>query len=109
MRSPRRHCSLTCELASTRLLCKLSCRAHGNTSSIAFRLLAPSLPSRIDYHTQSISVITTEQPMDSNTPPEVLAQTTAHADAAQDDHPEGATIRRQVSLVPNSDYSLLSC
>ncbi|RYF50489.1 MAG: hypothetical protein EOO38_05535 [Cytophagaceae bacterium] len=33
-----------------------------------------------------------------NITPELLAQAKAMAAAAQDDHPEGATIRRQVSL-----------
>lgn len=47
--------------------------------------------------------------MDSDSTPEVLAQATAHADATRDDHPEGATIRRQVGLdVTISDCSLLS-
>ena len=45
------------------------------------------------------AVMSTEEPVSFNLTPEVLAQAKAKAAAAQDDHPEGATIRRQVRLL----------
>jgi hypothetical protein len=47
----------------------------------------------------------TEEFVSFNSAPELLAQARAKAAAAQDDHPEGAAIRRQVSLQsrPQSD------
>ena len=45
-----------------------------------------------------MATIAAENPVTFNFTPELLAQAKAKAVAVRDDHPEGATIRRQVSL-----------
>ena len=46
----------------------------------------------------AMATIAAENPVTFNFTPELLAQAKAKAVAVRDDHPEGATIRRQVSL-----------
>jgi hypothetical protein len=47
--------------------------------------------------------MSTEEPTNLNLTPQMLAQAKKAAMAAQDDHPEGAAIRRQVSLQQSID------